>query len=121
MSAKPSQPGWLAVAGTLLSLGICYGTLGLTSVLGILGIALVVNNTLWAGAIVAFALLAVFGLVLGQRRHRNWRPVLTGGLGAGIIVFVMYVEYDRIGELAGFVLLSVAALWDWRLKSASDR
>jgi len=106
----------LAGIGALLSLIVCYGTLGLIAVLGTFGIAIALNNTLWAGAIVAFAGIAVIGLGLGLLHHHKVWPLLIGGLGAGIIVYVMYVQYDRVVEFSGFILLSLAAFWDWRLK-----
>jgi len=117
MSSNTTQSGWLAGVGTLLSLAACYGTLGLISVLGTLGIAIAVDNTLWAGAIVGFAGLAVIGLALGLMRHHKPWPILIGALGAAIVAYAMYVQYDRVVEIAGFVLLSLAAFWDWRVTS----
>ena len=112
---KP-EPGQLAGIGTVLSLIVCYGTLALIGILGALGVAIAVNNTLWAGAIVAFAALAVVGLGAGLMRHRKPWPLLTGGTGAAVIAYAMYVHYDRTIEISGFLLLSLAALWDWRIK-----
>ena len=113
------RSGLIAGVGTLLSVAACYGTLALISVLGTLGIAIAVDNSLWTGAIVAFAVLAVIGLGLGLLRHGKSWPVLIGGLGAAIVVYAMYVQYDRMVEISGFVLLSLAALGDWRLKGAN--
>lgn len=116
MSTKKSRFAWLASAATVLSLVACYGTLVVIALLGVLGIAIVVNEALWAGAIVAFAVLAVAGLGLGVVRHRRPWPILIGGLGVVILAYAMYVQYARSSELAGFVLLCLAALWDWRLR-----
>ncbi len=115
-SIKNSRFGWLAGAATVLSLIACYGTLVVISLLGVLGIAIAVNKALWAGAIVAFAALAVGGLGLGLVRHRRPWPILVGGLGAVVLGYAMYVHYARLTELAGFVLLCLAAFWDWRLR-----
>jgi len=112
-----SRSSRLAGIGTLLSLVTCYGTLGLISLLGALGIAIAVDNSIWAGTIVVFALLAVIGLALGLLRHKKPWPLLIGGLGAAIIAYAMYVQYDRLIEISGFVFLSLAALLDWRLKN----
>ena len=106
----------LAGIGALLSLIVCYGTLGMIGVLGALGIAVAINNTLWAGAIVAFAGVAVVGLGLGLRCHGKVWPIVIGAAGAAIIAYVMLVQYDRVIEFSGFILLSLAAFWDWRLK-----
>ena len=51
--------GWLAGTGTLLSLLACYGTLGLIAILSLMGVSLAINVQVWAGVIVAFALIAV--------------------------------------------------------------
>ena len=112
---KP-ELGRLAGVATVLSLIVCFGTLALTAILAALGIAIAVNNTLWSGAIVAFAALAVIGLGAGLIRHRKPWPFLTGGLGAAVIAYAMYVHYDRTIEMTGFLLLSLAAIWDWQLK-----
>ncbi len=106
----------LAAIGALLSLIVCYGTLGMIGILGTLGIAIAINNSLWAGAIVAFASVAVIGLGFGFLYHHKVWPIMIGTAGAAIITYVMLVQYDRVIEFSGFILLSFAALWDWRLK-----
>ncbi len=116
MSLKNSRFGWLAGAATAFSLVACYGTLAVIALLGTLGIVIALDEALWAGAIVAFAVLAVGGLGLGLMRHRQPWPVLTGGLGAAVLGYTMYARYDRLTEIAGFVLLCLAAFWDWRLR-----
>ena len=111
-------PSWtrrLAGVATVLSIAACYGTLAVIGTLGAMGIALVVDDALWAGAIVAFAMLAVVGIGLGlQAHHRPW-PLLLGDIGAGAITYTMYFNYDRATELTGYALLCAAAAWDWRL------
>lgn len=124
MSLRGPRLRWLAALSTALSLAVCYGTLAIIALLGMLGTAIALDETVWAGAIVAFAALATAGLGLGFTRHRQPWPLLVGGFGAAIIGYVMYVQYDRLIEVAGFVLLSVAAIWDWRicrLPAAKDR
>ncbi len=116
MSRKSSGFGWLPGIATVLSLVTCYGTLAVIGLLGTLGVAIAFDEALWAGAIVAFAALAVGALGLGLARHRKPGPILVGGLGAIVLGYAMYVQYDRLIELSGFVLLSLAAVWDWRLR-----
>jgi hypothetical protein len=114
MALKNSRFSWLAGMATALSLAVCYGTLALIAILGALGFAITLNEKLWAGAIVTFAALAVAGLGLGLARHRRPWPIMVGGLGAALIGYAMYGRYDRLTEFAGFVLLCLAAFWDWR-------
>jgi hypothetical protein len=116
MFPRSSKLAWLAGLATALSLFACYGTLAVIAVLGAIGIAIVLDEALWAGAIVVFAALAVGGLGLGLLRHRQPWPFLIGILGAVAIGYAMYVQYVRSIELSGFVLLCLAAFWDWRLR-----
>jgi len=119
METNTSKYTRLAGIGTILSLATCYGTLALVGILGALGITIAINNTIWAGAIVAFAVLAVIGLALGYRRHRNPAPLIIGLTGAALISYTMFADYSRVIELTGFALLSLAAFLDWRSKTAS--
>ena len=119
MSLKNPRLGWFTGIATVLSLAACYGTLAVVGVLGALGVAIAVNEALWAGAIVAFAALAAVGLGFGMARHGKPGPVLVGGLGVAAIGYAMFGQYDRLIEIAGFVLLCLSALWDWRISKAT--
>jgi hypothetical protein len=125
--SEASRFGWLAGAGTLLSLLACYGTLGLVAILSIMGVSLAINVHVWAAAIVAFALLAALGVGLGYRRHRKLGPVVVAFVGALLVIWAMYGSEtipalfgfpSRVIELIGFAGLIAAAAWDWRLKKA---
>lgn len=107
---------WLAGIATIMSMLACYGTLVIISILGIFGFAIVLNETLWAGAIIAFSVLAVIGFAAGWNRHRQPWPIILGSIGVFILGYAMYVQYDRVTEVAGFIFLSLAAFWDWRLR-----
>ena len=116
MSSERPRLAWLPGFATVVSLIACYGTLAVVSILGALGVAIALNEALWAGAILGFGALAVGGLAFGFLRHRQIGPLLIGTIGAAAIGYAMYVEYARPIELSGFVLLFVAAFWDWRLR-----
>lgn len=107
---------WLAGIATIMSMLACYGTLVIISILGIFGFAIVLNETLWAGTIIAFSVLAVIGFTAGWNSHRQPWPIILGSVGVSILGYAMYVQYDRLTEIAGFIFLSLAALWDWRLR-----
>ncbi len=115
----------LAGAGALLSVAACYGTLGLIALLSLMGFSLAVNEHIWAGVIVAFALLAVLGVTLSYRQHGNANPARLATAGAALVIWAMYGAeriVDLLGvpvlavELTGFAALIAAAWWDWRLK-----
>jgi len=116
MSLKKSRFDWFGSVATALSLVACYGTLAVVGILGALGIAIALDEALWAGTIVAFATLAVGGFGHGLVCHRQPWPIMVGGLGLVILGYAMYVQYDRLTELAGFILLCLAAFWDWRFR-----
>ncbi len=116
MLPKYSRFAWLGSAATLFSLAACYGTLAAIGLLGVLGITIALNETLWAGVIIAFAVLAVGSFCLSLRCHRQPWPTLIGGFGVAILGYTMYIQYDRLIEISGFTLLCLAAFWDWRLR-----
>jgi arsenite methyltransferase len=115
MSKQSLMTSWLSRGVVLLSVVTCYGTLALIAMLGLLGFSLTLNESLWAGAIVFFALASVFGLALDLRIHHNLWPLLIGCLGAASIVYVMFFDYQLAIEILGFVLLCSAVLWDWKI------
>jgi hypothetical protein len=108
--------GWLVAVGTLLAILACYGTLAVIGALSLMGIALAVDEQLWAGAIIVFTLIALIGFVAGWRRHRSTTPVVLGLFGAGLILWTMLIAYNRPLEIAGFACLVVAAWLDWRAR-----
>lgn len=116
MTSGSSRLAWVPGFATMLSLIACYGTLAVVAILGALGVTIALNETLWAGAIVTFSVLAVGGLALGFSAHRRLWPLLIGGLGAAAIGYAMVVQYLRVVELSGFALLCIAAVWDWQFR-----
>lgn len=111
-----NRPDWLGLAASLLAVAACYGTLAVLAILSFMGVSLTLHEGAWAGAIAFFALLALAGIALGRQRHgRSARTVLAMA-GAALIVWVMFAQYDRLIELAGFALLLGGATWDWKLR-----
>lgn len=98
----------------VLSLLSCYGTLAALGALSALGMTLSLNEVLWASTIFFFALLTAVIVVTGRRRHRRWPPAVVAITGVLLVGYVMWVRFDRLIELAGFVLLAVAVFWDWQ-------
>jgi rhodanese-related sulfurtransferase len=92
----------------------CYGTTVLIGLLSLLGVSLALDEGAWAIAISVFAALAAIAIAASFRRHRIIGPTVIAALGLGLILWVMFGSYSRAVELAGFVLLISATLWDWR-------
>ena len=106
----------LPLAATASSIFACYGTIAVLALLSLMGLSIAVNDGVWAGAISAFAVLALLGIVYGHRRHGRVGPVGLAFIGSVLILWVMYGEYNRALEFTGFATLVAAALWDWRAK-----
>ncbi len=100
----------------LLSLLACYGTLAAVALLSALGVTLVVNPGVWAGAIVLFAALATVIVGLGMRRHGSLAPLAPALAGTALLGYVMFASFDRALELIAFALLAGAVYWDYRLR-----
>lgn len=104
----------IASTATTCSIILCYGTLMLINLLGQMGFDITVNETLWAGAITFASLLAILGLLANLYRHKHVLPVVMGGLGCGLVNYVMHFDYYLTLELLGFACLCCAAMLDWR-------
>lgn len=110
--ARLSRQGAVgAVTGTL-ALMSCYGVLALTVLLPLLGIRLVLDESLWAGTIVVFTVLTAAAVLPGIAAHGAWIPAVAAVGGAGLVVHALLVDYDPRTELAGFLLLAIAVIRD---------
>lgn len=116
MSKQSTLTSWLSRGSALCSVVACYGSLAAIAGFGLLGVSFTLNEPLWAGVIILFALVSVFGLFIGRGRHHNLSPLLFGCMGTGFIVYVMTIEYHLIVEIFGFLLLCTAVLWDWKIQ-----
>ncbi len=114
MSNGSNKSSWFPRAATALAVLSCYGTTVLIGLLSLLGVSLALDEGTWAGAISVFAALATIAIAASYRRHRIIGPTVIAALGLGLILWVMFGSYSRVIELAGFVLLIAATLWDWR-------
>ncbi|MCL7940303.1 methyltransferase domain-containing protein [Halomonas sp. ATCH28] len=112
--------GLLGVAALGLALLSCYGTLALVGLLALLGIGLALDDGAWALAIAAFVLLTLAALAAGLRRHKAPGPLLLAAVGGGLILHALFIDYRPLVELAGFLLLAIATLWDRRVRHRQE-
>lgn len=104
-------------AAVLFAVVACYGTLAMVSLLSLAGVTVNIHEGAWATVIVVFAWLAVLAMGVNMQRHRRFGPFIMSDVGAILVSWVMFVDYSRIMELTGFVLMIFAALWDRRLRT----
>ena len=71
---------------------------------------------MWASSIVAFAVLATVFVLAGVRAHGAWYAAAVALTGTAIIGWTMFVHYNVVTEIIGFVLLAVASVVDYRLR-----
>lgn len=106
----------LAPIAMTLALLSCYGVLGLTVLLPLVGLRLALDPVAWSASIVLFTSLTVLSLLPGYRHHYSIVPGLCGLAGGGLILYALLVHYQALIELAGFVLLTLAVIHDSHLR-----
>lgn len=116
-SGEGSRHVWAAGAASALAIVACYGPSLVLALLAAAGMAVAINEGVWAGTIAVFALAAFAATLFGYRRHGAVGPVVLAGLGVALVLWALFVSYDWRLELAGFVGLALAAIWQWRLKA----
>jgi arsenite methyltransferase len=117
---RVQRRGLLGLAALTLALLSCYGTLALVALLPLLGIGQALDEGLWASTIAIFVLLTLAALAAGIRRHRGFVPMLLGAAGGGLVLFALFIDYRALVELAGFLLLGAAVLWDLRRRRRQE-
>lgn len=120
IAASMWRRGFVGMAGVVLALLSCYGTLAAVSLLAMFGAGRALDETLWAGAIATFTLLTVAAIVAGIRYHHVFGPAGLAGAGAGVILYALFVDYHALVEFAGFVLLAGAVWRDIRLRRREE-
>jgi arsenite methyltransferase len=104
----------------ILAVLTCYGTLALVSLLSVLGISMVINEGIWAAAIIMFAVIATAVIAVGMRKHHSLKPLILAIFATGLLIFTMYINYSMLTEVISFVMLAVATYLDFDLSRASS-
>ncbi|MDZ7839754.1 MAG: hypothetical protein U5R46_02875 [Gammaproteobacteria bacterium] len=102
----------MGALGLGMALLACYGTLAAVGLLGLYGVGLMLNQTVWAGAIALFTVLAAASTVAGVWVHGSCGPPACGLLGGELVLYALFVDYHVLVELAGFLVLGAAVAWD---------
>lgn len=116
-SRKPRGTGSWGLVGAVaavVALLSCYGPLLLLAGLSLLGVSLVVNETLWAGAILAATAVTVLALLASFLRHRKPGSLLLALAGATLIFYALLGSYHVLVEGLGFVFLIAGVAVDLR-------
>lgn len=116
LAASLWRRGWMGVTALALALLSCYGVLGAAAVMAAFGVALALDPTLWAGAIVTFAVLATACIAPGMRLHRSVIPTALAVAGLAFVLHALFVEYRALVELVGFLLLTAGVTADVLLR-----
>lgn len=114
--ARVWRRGWAGVGALVLALLTCYGLLVATGLLAMMGLGLALNETLWVGAITGFSLLTLIAILPGLRFHRRPEPFVLAGIGTGLVLYALFVDYHFLTELAGFLCLAAGVALDLLLR-----
>ena len=121
---RVSRFGLLANAGALLSVLVCYGEIAVIAALSMAGIAVAnIDPHLQAALMVGFALLAVYGLAVDRRHHRNYVPLALGATGLAVMTGALYISFDPRAEFMAYACLLTAVFMNQQaaLKLLSDQ
>lgn len=103
--------GTLTFIGAGISLAFCFAQVLIPLIWPLLGLATFdLNIHLQAIFMWGFGLLTVFGLLSDRRHHGASMPLALGIVGVVIIAFTLYVHYEVLILIIGYVLLFISAL-----------
>jgi rhodanese-related sulfurtransferase len=110
-----NRTSWLPGAATVLAILSCYGTMALVGLLSLLGLALHIDDGIWAAAISVFSVVAVVAIAASVRRHGSIWPTGMAIVGLALILWSLHGTYLFVVEAMGFALVIAAAFWDRRI------
>lgn len=112
----PKRYGWVGSVTGLLAVATCYGTLAATALLSTIGIGIKIDEGLLVKLISGLLVLVLAGMGYSYHVHRRPGPLLLSFVSAALLLWVFYGSYSKPLESAGFVMLAVASIWDFRAK-----
>lgn len=115
-SPKSGRLSWLGSVTSLLAVATCYGTLAVVALLSVVGVSVDLDEGLFVRIVTVLLVLALSGMVYSFRLHRHPGPLVLSVAAAALLIWVFYGSYSQVLEIAGFVGLVAASLWDFRAK-----
>lgn len=97
----------------LLAVTACYGTLAAVALLSVIGISVKIDEALMEKLISGLLILVLVGMGYSYRIHRRPGPLLLSIVSAILLGWVFYYAYSKPLELAGFITLTIASIWDF--------
>jgi arsenite methyltransferase len=116
MNIPKQRLSWLGSITSLLAVATCYGTLAAVTLLSLIGVSVDIDEATLVKLITGLLVIALLGMVYSWRIHRHPGPLLLSLGAAALLLWVFYGSYSKPLELAGFALLVVASVWDFRAK-----
>lgn len=104
----------IGVGGALFAALCCLGFPTLLSILSVIGLGFIVNDTVLIPLLLVFLLVALAGLFFGMRHHREpWALVLGATSAVVLLVAVLIVHSGILAGLgiAGLVAASLLNVW----------
>ncbi len=97
----------VGVGGALFAALCCLGFPALLSILSAIGLGFLVNDAVLIPLLVAFLLVALAGLFIGMRHHREPWALALGGVSAVVLLAAILVVHS--GALAGLGIAGLVA------------
>ena len=113
LARNAQQRGLWGTVALVFAVLACYGSLAAVALLSALGVSMALNDGIWAGAIIFFSSVTTGIIGLGMRKHKSMVPLLLAISGTLVLCFTMFVHYNALTELVGFVLLALATYLDF--------
>ncbi len=104
----------IGVGGALFAALCCLGVPALLSILSAIGLGFIVNDAVLVPLLLVFLLVALAGLFIGMRHHRQPWALALGGVGAVVLLAAIVVVPSGVLAgvgIAGLVAASLLNVW----------
>jgi mercuric ion transport protein len=100
----------VGVGGSLFAALCCLGFPALVSMLSAIGLGFLINDDILRPLLIVFLLVAILGLALGMRHHRNPWALIVGILSAVTAYGFIYISFNEVIAVLGIAGLVIASL-----------